>query len=342
MPRYHSNFSEINDDPRHGTLYASGSSSTDSQTRTVIIQWLPDDISLSQVISSIWARGGIIRAQLLNGGRIPSLGIAAYVEFVHGEAASAFVESTKTHPPSYRGVDKAIIHEATVELVATPSFSYTWADKTLLQRQHTRRMVMKSLPAGFVWLFLTIIGPKKVMMGEYDNELEQLTLEFSSLFEANLAYERILYIKGRNIWIFENVSLSFADEHCEKDIANRTDDPTPYISSTELSTKFNRSPYNTHTHIPPPPPRVTNKTFKQPELPKLSPLQKLARYYDCDEDEAIGIDSDFHPYNEPISYRILGSSITLTRRRSGWSIPVADEMKLLMLHTLHSPDWKDF
>jgi hypothetical protein len=68
--------------------------------------------------------------------------------------------------------------------------------------------------------------------------------------------------------------------------------------------------------------------------------ERLAIQYDIEENE---VDSFLHDLenHQDTEYRLVGSNITITRRKWGWKTNTEDETKLLMANTLHDPDWAE-
>ncbi|KAM0519070.1 hypothetical protein ACHAPE_004066 [Trichoderma viride] len=73
---------------------------------------------------------------------------------------------------------------------------------------------------------------------------------------------------------------------------------------------------------------------------RLSLEKRPALQHDVEEDEVEDLFLDFENHKDT-DYKIIGSNITITRRKWSWSMTDEDDTKLLMANTLHEPDWAE-
>ncbi|KAG6000091.1 hypothetical protein E4U21_005855 [Claviceps maximensis] len=111
---------------------------------------------------------------------------------------------------------------------------------------------------------------------------------------------------------------------------------TPYMHPDALARTWNQQPYNTVRAGTPPPAWDRPALMHAPPGPP-SPSSAGHHPHNQIHDD----DDDTHAPACTTHYKIIGSTITLTRHPHSWSITHQDDLKLHMANTLHDPDWAD-
>lgn len=305
-------------------------------SRRVVLNNLPMDTTISQVLESIRCYGGVISVTLKNQlWKAPRVLKTAMVEAVYPEAAAdiaSYFQARRIMVLDSRGVG----HRVDAYLIPTPSYYHSEVNHALLDRGCTRALCLPKFPEGAIWYLLQSIGTQHV----YTVALRDggnLVVGFTSLFEAGRA-DRLIrggYIKLNYNAI--NQRMHYVPDSSQGNTNDLNNDGViNYIDPNILKKTWDLAPYNTYspenTH------HITNAPAK--EIPKPAHEEILADYFSIDPSEVWSYLEDRKSFQDT-TYKIIGSTITLTRHKWSWSISAEDDMKLLMANTLHDPEWAD-
>ena len=228
-----------------------------SRSRRVLFRNLPPSVGLTQLLRGIHCYGGIITASIVrdlaNSGSIASL--AAVVEFVYPDSAAKFVCSVgvKDIMLSY-AADDGTAWEARVSLIATDSFSYTTLDHALLENGATRALGLRFFPMDCLWCFLDLIGLDHVTDVWYNEEQDDLVLEFTCLFQAGRVKRSVeqsrfdFYCPGNGA---RPQYVSDSTQHTQIGVADTSSGTciVDHLPKDHLQQSWNRPPYNRHVLV---------------------------------------------------------------------------------------------
>lgn len=310
----------------------------DAGSRRVVLDDLSPSIGVTQVLRAIRCYGGVMAATVVPGCASGGTTRSAVIEFVYPVSAAGFVDDLKGGSLAFAAEDDSVCG-ARAWLVPTASFAYTARDRSLLNRGVTRAVAIRGFPADAIWNLLVRVGTHAITEALPDRGPHgDLVLEFRSLFEAD---------RARNLidreWLVHQSSTSAADIHFDRDSSQGTPfqkSVTGHVSATHLEDKWNRASYNERTvaHY-----REALNEARQQDEPIHTPpglTEKLAECHDVSPSQLLShlAEREHFPDTE---YRVLGSTITLTRRAWSWRVCADDDVKLLMANTLHEPEWAD-
>ncbi|RFU72769.1 nucleotide-binding, alpha-beta plait [Trichoderma arundinaceum] len=323
--KFHPDFTQLS----YGKLYVPSMGTNaliEMQSRRVILKNLPPDATLSQIIRGIPYEGRLMSINILN--TAPIFGNStktAMLAFEYPKLAADLACAVQSSPPIYEAKN-GDQYRAEAWLIPSPSFVPSWADYELLRLGRTRSLHLAGFPKECIWYFISAFGVNNIVCVDYDesaNRADKLisTGKFSDFYQhAPL----------------EGMTCTIIGDSCQED----ANDCWPYRSlrkrlpEDDLEEWWNRYPYNDYV-----PPQLRNSAgFKGPT--RLSVQERLALQYDIQESEVDDFLHDVENHRDT-EFRIIGSSITLTRRKWGWSMKTEDETKLLMATTLHEPDWAE-
>ncbi|PHH85015.1 hypothetical protein CDD83_1038 [Cordyceps sp. RAO-2017] len=300
-------------------------------SRRVLLTNLPPDVSAAQVLRAVHGYGGVVSASIVPDLGAPATGSrAAMVEFVYAASAAQYVEYARHRPQSFRAADGSV-HTAAVHLIPTLSYPHATGDHRLLQKNGTRALAFSNFPPAAIWYVLCLVGTRRVSNVQYNEQTGELTLEFESLFDANRALDTVE----------RRLPLTLRRARCKTDSSQEwpsiVQDVHDHVPSTHIEQQWNRPPYNTHDYPrqEAPPPAAPERKPASP-----TPREKMAAQYDVSPSRLSSYIAERDAFEET-EYRIIGSTIKLTRRGWGWSISAEDDMKLLMANALHEPDLAD-
>ncbi|TWU71019.1 hypothetical protein ED733_000386 [Metarhizium rileyi] len=339
---YHDDIKDI-DSPR---LFVSSLSAAQKgpQSRRVVLDNLPGDTTTSQVFKCIRCYGGTVSLALTNSlCRLKSGKRTAIVEFVYPEAASDVV--------SYLHKNKIIFldkegneHQPESYLVPTASYYHTEVNHCLLDKGCTRALCMPNFPEGAIWHLLCNIGTRHISHVQLSDD-NNLVVEFTSLFETNQAEKLVR---------FGNMAIEYdpstqgmchvpdSSQGTMQDVHDSTKGTILYIEPNVLETTWNQAPFNTYhpvqTPAGTPSSQGTNTKVHKPT--NVTHEDILAEYLSVDPSEVWSYLEDRRSFQDT-TYKIIGSTIELTRHKWSWSISAEDDLKLVMANTLHDPDWAD-
>ncbi|PNP51384.1 hypothetical protein THARTR1_08034 [Trichoderma harzianum] len=317
---------------------------TGLQSRRVMLTNLPLDATMSQITRGIQCHGGLLGIMMLNTAPIFGNGTkTAMLEFVHHQSAAEFTHDTNTTPLLYKAKNDDV-YSANAWLIPSSSYGFGRIDKGLLDNGCARRFFLKGFPKECIWYFISTIGINNIVSADYDEICVLFTVEFTTLFQANKA--DWLIFSGR---FSDFYTINFQDgkfRRFEQDSTHTSEflssirlrqreSPISYRTGDDLEEQWNRYPYNDYL-----PPHLRREAAKLG--PTRIPLKtRLALQYDIDESEVDDYLDDLEDRKDT-EYPIIGTPITLTRRKYGWSISAEDEAKLFLENTLHEPDWADY
>ncbi|KAL7942530.1 hypothetical protein V8C42DRAFT_354685 [Trichoderma barbatum] len=312
------------------------------QSRRVILKNLPPDATLSQIIRGIRCHGGLVSMMMLN--TAPIFGDdtkAIMLEFVYHQSAAEFIEALDTSPLSYAAAN-GDVYRTGAWLISSSSYGFGHIDKALIDYKYTRVLLLKGFPKECIWSFINAIGLSNIVCAAYDKINDGLTVEFTTLFQAAKA-DRLIYSgafsefycidpQDAKFRMFLDDSTNVAES---KYHPQQFENPVIPRPEDDMEKHWNRHPYNDYL-----PPHL--RRAAAPSGPtRLSLKTRLALQYDIDESEVDDYLEDLEKH-QGTEYRLIGSSITLTRRKWGWSMSAEDETKLLLEITLHEPDWAEY
>lgn len=311
------------------------------QSRRVILSNLPPDTNLGQVLRGIRCYGGVIAATMVE--RLSRLEDTkgALVEFAYPIAANDFVSQLPGRPITFLD-ESSREYVLKAWLIPTPSYFYSRLAYTAFHHGRTRRICMPSFPIEAVWYVIGLIGVGVLNAVEL-NEDNSLLIEAISLFEAS-----------RIEWLFESGMLEmpgnmgsdapfYVPDSSQGDIADiyhKNGGQISHVSADTLQKSWDVPPYNNH---------LPNKSFPveadKPDVQVKTARPRtnneiLAAQFDIDPDEVDSYLEERQAFQD-VTYRIVGSNISITRRKWSWGISAEDNIKLLMANTLHDPDWAD-
>ncbi|KAL6818367.1 hypothetical protein GGI42DRAFT_4955 [Trichoderma sp. SZMC 28013] len=317
---------------------------TGLQSRRVMLTNLPPDATMSQITRGIQCHGGLLGIMMLN--TAPIFGNdtkTAMLEFVYPQSAAEFTHDANTSPLLYKAKN-GDVYSANAWLISSSSYGFGRIDKGLLDNGCARRLLLKGFPKECIWYFINTIGINNIVSADYDETNDGLTVEFATLFQANKADWLIFSGRFSNFYTINPEDGKFrrflrdsthASEVLSRFRLRQRESPISHRTGDDLEEQWNRYPYNDYL-----PPHLRRAAAEMGPT-RVSLKARLALQYDIDESEVDDYLDDLENHKDT-EYRILGSSITLTRRKWGWSISAEDEAKLLLENTLHEPDWADY
>ncbi|KAM0263565.1 hypothetical protein ACHAQJ_001184 [Trichoderma viride] len=335
--QFHSDFANL---PGRKLYVASPvtSASVAEESRRVILKNLPPDAELPQIVRGIQCQGRIIGIIWLNTAPIiDNITKTVMLEFLHPRPAADFARATLSFPLVYEAKN-GDQYRANAWLVPTASFALSWLDQEHIEQRRTRSLLLKGFPKDYIWYFICTIGVNTVAHVEYDEINDALFIELTTLSHANRVDRLIRHCKFSDFYRYcdqKGMFRTIAGDSSQAN-GNTTRPPRSMIKrlpQDDLKEYWNSYPYNC------PPPHL-QKSAAQQGPTRLTIQKRLALQYDIDEGEVEGFlhDLENHQYTE---YRLVGSSITITRRKWGWRTKTEDETKLLMANTLHDPAWAE-
>lgn len=312
--------------------------STPAQSRRVILRNLPPGAKLPQIVRGIQTHGQIVSIMPLNTLPITSNATkTVMVEFSHPIPAADFIRAIQTTPLIYED-ENFDRYNAHAWLVPTASFGLSWVDQEIVSQRYTRSLLLKGFPSDYIWYFINKIGLQHIVRVERDAANDSLCIEFTSLWHARRVDELIWRRKISDIYQYCGekgmIKVIVPDAtQISGQIAKSSCDVIKYLPEDDLERYWDTHPYNCpFPHLE----RVTNQ-----QTPTRLPLQKrLALQHDIEEDEVENLLYDLENHQDT-DYKIIGSNITITRRKWSWSMSDEDDTKLLMANTLHEPDWAE-
>ncbi|KKO96427.1 hypothetical protein THAR02_11472, partial [Trichoderma harzianum] len=317
---------------------------TGLQSRRVMLTNLPPDATMSQITRGIQCHGGLLGIMILN--TAPILGSdtkTAMLEFVYHQSAAEFTHDANNSPLLYKAKN-GDVYSANAWLISSSSYGFGRIDKGLLDNGCARRFLLKGFPKECIWYFISTIGTNNIVSADYNEANDGFTVEFATLFQANRADWLIFSGKFSDFYTINPEDAKFRlfkadsthiNEALSRIRVRQRDSPISHPFGDDLEEQWNRYPYN--DYLPP----HLRKPAAEMGPTRVSLKTRLALQYDIDESEVDDYLDDLEDRKDT-EYRIIGSDITLTRRKWGWKISAEDEAKLLLENTLHEPDWADY
>ncbi|KAL6872898.1 hypothetical protein J3F83DRAFT_772108 [Trichoderma novae-zelandiae] len=309
-------------------------------SRRVILKNLPYDITLAHISRGIRSQGGLISIQMLNTATIfRNQTKTVMLEFVKAKSAADFTIAAGASPLIYE-TKYGRQYRAEAWLIPTASYCIGKIDMALIVGKCTRAMMLKGFPKECIWYFISTIGLTNIVSVAYDPINDSLTVEFKTIFEAKRV-DRLIW-RGRvsDFYQYDEANgqfRMFLDD--STDVYETIYNPRPRESplkhrlDDDMDAKWNCHPYNDYV-----PPHLRAALTGPTRLPLQT---RIALQRGIDEREVDGYLDNLEKH-EDTEFRIIGSSITIKRRKHGWSISDEDENKLLLANTLHDPEWADY
>ncbi|KJZ80142.1 hypothetical protein HIM_00856 [Hirsutella minnesotensis 3608] len=325
-------------------------------SRRVVFDGLPRDVTVSQILSTVKCFGGVTSASI-EYDRRPQVQPtkSAVVEFTYAKSAAEWVEfvQSKTLVFSNRDEDP---YTARIWLVPTPSFQRSAQDHKMLLRNCTRALQLLLFPIDCVWDLLSTIGTRCMVNVQYCEGPRTLTIEFTSLFEANRALRVMNNFLPHLQLPLQDQRVLFVPDSSHgnpEDFFTETRGWVEWVSPARWNNQFDRPPYNQYrseeNFIPPPAITRLDRNWLNEILggkprpvtpdPKPTWAETLANQYDVSPSQLSETISERRDFQD-VQYRIVGSNITLTRRAWSWRVEGDGDIKLLMANTLHEPAWE--
>ncbi|PON27180.1 hypothetical protein TGAM01_v204129 [Trichoderma gamsii] len=308
------------------------------RSRRVILRNLPPTAKLSQIARGIQTHGQILSIMPLS--TLPLSNDATktvMVEFIHPKPTAELVRTIQVSPLIYEDAN-LIQYQASAWLVPTPSFGLSWVDKDVVSQKYSRSLMLKEFPSDYIWYFIGKVGLQHIVRVELDVPNHSLCIELTSMWQTRRVDELIWRGTFSDIFKYchEKGTLRFIVPDVTQ-ICDYNDRP-PYgiikqLPEDDLERQWNVHPYNRL------PPHLKKEAVQQGPT-RLSLEKRLALQHDIEEDEVEDLLLDLENHKDT-DYKIIGSNITLTRRKWSWSMTDEDDTKLLMANTLHEPEWAE-
>ncbi|PFH63448.1 hypothetical protein XA68_10040 [Ophiocordyceps unilateralis] len=304
-------------------------------SRRVVIRNLPPDTSAAQVLRAVCRGEGVVAASTHPdlGARPDHAAKAAELIFVHADQAEQFVRHFRMRPVFFLAQDRTR-YQAEAWLVPTPTWPNS-RERDWLEAGFTRAFSLPNMDVGAVWRAVSIAGIPFISGVRYDERREGvLTIEMTSVCEAVRAHDAIRSALGHRGWYCDQAWWNSAEcIHDERELVIQ------HVDSTELVRAWNRAPYNRLD---------TAEEVQQPQAddgpaPEATPrrTRALAETLDVSPSQLSSYLAERENNFQDVEYKVIGSTIKLTRRAWSWSVSADDDLKLLMHNTLHEPDWED-
>jgi hypothetical protein len=321
-------------------LYVPSLSNTPSaeRSRRVILRNLPPNAKLPQIVRGIQSHGQILSIMPLNTlAFTKDTTKTVMVEFVHLKPAAELARMIQTTPLFYED-ENSDKYQADAWLVSTASFGLSWMDQEAISQKYSRSLLLKGFPSDYIWYFIGKVGLQHIVRVERDVINDSLCIELTSIWQARRVDELIWRGKFSDIYKYCNEKGMFrvivpdVTQICDH-IAKLPCGIVKHLPEDNLEKHWNTHPYNRL------PPHLAKAAVQQGPTP-LSLQKRLALQHEIEEDEVDNLLYDLENHKDT-DYRIIGSNITITRRKWSWSMTDEDDTKLLMANTLHEPDWAD-
>lgn len=162
---------------------------------------------------------------------------------------------------------------------------------------------------------------------------EALVVEFASLIDAELA---TFTVRTLSVAVYGSPWALCARAVPDLSQGRLADVPAVVglIPADHVERQWNRAPFSQA----PEPVEDCESASSKPASPSAS--EKLVAALSVSP-SALSLDLADRATRADTEYRIVGSTVALTRRAWGWRISAADDDKLLMANTLHEPAWAD-
>lgn len=334
-------------------LYEKVSPDHSTQSRRVVIDNLPLSVTYTQLMKGLRESGSILSVSIIDLDEIliNYYTKSAIVEFRNAKDAADFAIKAKCGKVYH--IDENGKHfERVVRLIQTPSYNTEDPSPYNNGPNGQRCVEFPRFPVGWVWFFLEMLGLGKMVEARFymhrgRDSVGDLEIEFINVQRANVAIEMVR--RGRfGFYGFESDHVMTPGELMpfanEGEMTPEGDFLISHVPHDFWSKRWATHPYNQTLGNE----VIQNETKKSRDAAPEASVPMGWAYGDSlsEEFQLEGITADDfhhrHITHRDIEYSILGSNIRLTRRAWGWSISVKDEMKLLMSHTLHDPEWTSY
>ncbi|KAM0522502.1 hypothetical protein ACHAPE_002093 [Trichoderma viride] len=332
---FHSDFTHL---PGRRLYVPSLPSTAAERSWRVILRNLPPNAKLSQIARGIQTDGQILSIMPLNTQPfIKDATKTVMVEFIHPRPAAELIRIIQASPLIYED-ENSTQYQADAWLVPTASFGLSWVDKGIISQKYTRSLMFKEFPSDYIWYFIGKVGLQHIVRVELNVPNGSLSIELTSMWQARRVDELIWRGKLSDIYRYcnEEGTVRFiipdATQICDYN------EKMPYgiikqLPEDDLERQWNVQPYNRL------PPHLEKEAVQQGPT-RLSLEKRIALQHEIEEDEVEDLLLDLENHKDT-DYKIIGSNITITRRKWSWSMTDEDDTKLLMANTLHEPDWAE-
>ncbi|KAM5347866.1 hypothetical protein ACJ41O_007690 [Fusarium nematophilum] len=318
-------------------------------SRRVVINNLPQSVTLTQVYDGVTALGGVLSIQVLNTAALSTTGnCSAVIEFKRPAGAQAFYDYA-CKKSIYFEDDAGDLHRADVQLVKTASYPLT-ADQVRLSGINVndslsgRCLDLALFPGTALWYTMKRIGLGNIVRVNYTEQREgfngELSIELISLFQAGrvrqMVHNKVLPGYPGGMDDIQN-GLTPSDLPSAS-LWSRCGNVIACPDKDHLEKEWNRYPFN--SFVPTKNIRFGSVIHRK-RVPDFAP-RKL--YIDLN---IIPLDDDDLPPLENLDgkfYVLDGRDIYSTRldKTNQYCQVSEQDISLLMDVTLHKPEWKKF
>jgi hypothetical protein len=261
---------------------------------------------------------------------------SAIVEFICGNQATAWRDSVYADQLVFKSANGRE-YQVSAWLIPTLSFPPTRLIKLQVEHGLTRTLGIKNIPTATVWFLVSVLAAMvELVDATYLTGEQALIIQLTSVSDASSIYE-----------IIQSGLLDFlATDDSTCDCEPREDDSTANpqtlislcnvvepISKQRFVKEYNKEPFNSYW---------PEKYFYIMSLCNLHPRSQAPTLSESGggeepiSDESSEVDADDKVSTQ---YRIIGSTVVLTRHKNSWSLSNDDARKLLMANTLYDPKW---
>ncbi|KAM0463160.1 hypothetical protein ACHAPV_003287 [Trichoderma viride] len=308
------------------------------RSRRVILRNLPPNARLPQIARGVQTHGQILSITPL--ATLPFTNDTTktvMLEFVHSKPAAELVRTIQALPLVYED-ENSDEYQANAWLVPTASFGLSWADQEVVSQHYSRSLILKGFPSDYIWYLIGKVGLQHIVRVELDVTDNSLCIELTSMWQTRRVDELIWRGKFSDIYKYSHEGGMFrlivpdVTQICNYTTRSPSGKIKP-LPEDDLERRWNTHPYN---RLPP----HLEKAAVQQSPTRLSLKTRLALQHEIEEDEVDNLIYDLENHKDT-DYKIVGSNITITRRKWSWSMTDEDNTKLLLANTLHEPDWAE-
>lgn len=308
------------------------------RSRRVILRNLPPNARLSQIGRGVQTHAPILSITPLN--TLPfgnDTTKTVMVEFIHPIPAAELVRTVQSTPLIYED-ENLVQYQADAWLVPTASFGLSWVDQEIVSQKYSRSLMLKGFPHDYIWYFISKVGLQHIVRVELDVTNDSLCIELTSMWQTRRVDELIWRGRFSDIYKYckEEGNFRVIVPDVTQICSYNARSPCGIIKQLpedDLEKRWDVHPYN---RLPP----HLEKEAAQQGPTRLSLQKRLALQHEIEDDEVDNLLYDLENHKDT-DYKIIGSNITITRRKWSWSMTDEDDTKLLLANTLHEPDWAE-
>ena len=336
-PFYQAEFIEL-----HNSFFGNSIDNKDyGGSRRVILDNLPPDTNSIQVLEGVKSQG-VVSISLLPTKTLslPNTN-SALVEFVNDKAATVYVKALDLSSIWYK--DKhGTAYEAKAWLVPTPSFPLAIQYGLPQRKIVSRAIFLARFPEKWVWYFLCTVGHRNVTAVTHrKDDPAEVYVEFTSVFAATRAMRLIengdfdFYQPGKD-------DVGYAADNSQAPVYllfyNKERHGFPFVDPHIIEKTWNVIPYNLcwptqHVAVM----RLEGLPPRQEDF-RACAIEKI--FADSSKEREDDENGHAASENDSTSVRAVGDSTESDDRKWQFSKPAAGKAKLLMIHTLHDPEWE--